>query len=390
MPEYIIKVASKDQVKKRVFTADSEVTARRKAKRDGRILSVKKKSAIGALFEIRMRPEERVLFLQRLAMMMESRVAMTTALQVMRGAFTGGVKRVSDQLYSMVEQGMDFAEAIGHMRKDIPETTSALITSGIQGGNLAQALQNAADFELEMAEIKRGSSKGLFGAIFTFLASLGMILGTSMFVGPAVMESDLITQAGDSVDVDWVFQIANIISVAMVGIVAFVVALIGLRFVIKPVASAFADRVILKIPVYRDLVLSKNNYTVFHGLAMLIDAGVRMEQALFLSGKTAPKGEVKEDLWRAHRAVRSGQPWAQAMKSLHPTDIAALSTSQDRVQIARAIHAVAAQSRKIYSQRISEVVPGLQLLSALFMTIAGGLIFGMVIIPMLQMTQGLM
>jgi general secretion pathway protein F len=78
------------------------------------------------------------------------------------------------------------------------------------------------------------------------------------------------------------------------------------------------------------------------------------------------------------------------MRHLHPTDRAALSTSQDREQVSDSIDAVANQYKESYSSRVQQVVPALKMISALFMTIGGALIFGMIILPMLQMTKGIL
>lgn len=390
MPDFIVSVLHKGKTQKISLVADNAIEARKMAKRHGRVLTVKKSSALTGLFSRSMNAAERIVFLQRLATMVGSRVAMGEALNIMKSAFTGPVRRVSDELYRKVESGADFGDALSSMRRDFPETTAALIRSGIRGGNLERALRNAADFELEMDHIKRDSSKGLWGAIGSFLLAAAMIIGTAWFVGPYVMESDLIQAAGDSVEVEWVFMVAHVTAGLMGVITAGFVGLLLLAYVVKPVIPRIADKAILRIPIFRDLVLARNHYTVFYGLGLLIHSGVRMEDALNLAAESAPPGEVAADLRRAHGAVRAGKPWATSMHNLHPTDIAALSTSQDKEQIAKALDAVAKQHRDTYTQRIQEVVPGLQLLAAFFMSLGGALLFGMIILPMLQMTQGLL
>lgn len=389
MPEYKANIIVKGNLRQTVIIADDEVTARRQAKRQGRVVRLKKRNPLLQFFEPRMRPDERIVFLQRLGMMIRSRLGMSDALKVMRSAFSGSVRRVADELLRRVEQGADFGEAVFKMSKDFPNTTAALINSGIQGGNLPQALDNAASFELEMDEIRRSSSRGMAGALFTFFTAAALTIGTAFFVGPWMLDSQLMQQAGDAIDIDWAYYTAYVLASLMIVMVVGVGGLLSLTYLVKPVAPGFSDRIVLKIPIYRDLVLAKNNYTVLHGLGLLIESGVRMEDALRLAAESAPRGEVRADLERAYRAIRTGSPWASVMNTLHPTDIAALSTAQNKEQIANAFQAVAGQFRKTYVQRVQDVVPGMQLLSALFMSIAGGLLFALIILPMLQLTQAL-
>jgi len=115
---------------------------------------------------------------------------------------------------------------------------------------------------------------------------------------------------------------------------------------------------------------------------------VPMEAALKLSYEGAPKGAMQEDLKRAHTNVKVGKPWAQAMSTLHPTDKAALMSSQDRAQIAKSLNNVAIQYRSLYAQRIAILSPLLQGVSMIFLIASGAVLFGLTVMPILQMSSG--
>lgn len=390
MAEFLAKIKHGHKLQEISVLAENHAEAMVMAKRHGRVITLKRTARFANLFARGMNSAERIIFLRRLSTMVRSRVGMGESLKIMRTAFKGPVARVADELLKQVESGADFGDALMNMRKDFPKTTAALIRAGIRSGDLHSALDDAAKFESEMDRIRRDSSRGIWSAVGSFLIAALTIIGTSFFLGPYVMESDLIRAAGDSVDVSWVFKLADIVAYFMLFVTLAFVGLLALGYVIKPIFPLFADRVILRIPVYRDLVLAQNHYTVFYGMGLLVKSGVRMEDTLRLSQETAPAGEVAEDLRRALQAVRHGQAWPMSMKHLHPTDRAALGTSQDRVQVGDSLDAVALQHKEAYAQRVQQVVPVLQMMSALFMTIGGGLIFGMVILPMLQMTKGIL
>lgn len=390
MAEYVAKYRKGAKLEQINLIADSVEDARKQASRQGRVMSVKKTSSLSSLFSRGMSSAERIIFLRRLATMVRSRMGMGDSLKIMKEAFKGPIARVSDELYKKVESGSDFGDALMTMRKDFPETIAALIRSGVRGGNIYAALEDAAKFENEMDQIKRDSSRGIGSAAASFLLAAAIIIGSSFFLAPYVMESDLIKAAGSAVDVDWVFLTADVVAYIMLVVTIGFILLLLLAYVVKPIAPAFADRLILRIPVYRDLILSQGHYTVFYGMGLLIRAGVRMEDTLRLAKESAPPGEVCEDMGRALQAVRHGKSWPKAMRHLHPTDRAALSTSQDREQVSDAIDAVAHQYKEAYSQRVQQVVPVLKMISALFMSIGGALIFGMIILPMLQMTKGVL
>lgn len=148
----------------------------------------------------------------------------------------------------------------------------------------------------------------------------------------------------------------------------------------------------MRIPFYRDLVLAKQNYIVFFGLGILLGAGLRLEECLRLSRDNSPRGELKDDLERARKTIVGGgvNPWPYVMTTLHPTDKAALATAQDRTQIATTISELAIQYRNLYHHRISVFVPVAQILAAIFLSLAGVVLFGVAIVPLLQMTSGIL
>lgn len=390
MPNYIAKIKVGAKLESIPIIAESEIAARELGARHGKVMSVRKASALSNTMNRGMNTSERIVFLRRLSTMVRSRVGLGESLKIMQNAFNGPVGRAANELIRSIEAGASFGDAVVSMPKDFPQTTAALIRAGIKAGDIYAALEDAAQYEMEMETIRRESGKGLLSAVGSFLIAAVIILGTSTFVGPYVMESQLIKAAGDSVNVDWVFSAATVISYIMIAITAVFVCLMFLTFVIKPLFPTQADKIILRIPVYRDLILAQNNYTVFYGMALLARSGVRMEDVLSLSRESAPPGEAAEDLGRALTAVRSGLPWATAMRNLHPTDKASLSTAQDREQVGVSLSAVSRQYKDSYTRRVQQVIPILQMVSALFMSIGGALIFGMVIMPMLQMTSGLM
>ena len=114
-----------------------------------------------------------------------------------------------------------------------------------------------------------------------------------------------------------------------------------------------------------------------------------MEEALRLSAEGAPRGALKNDLIKASAAVKNGKPWPKMMDTLHPTDKAALMSAPDREQIANSLDVLSTTYRELYGQRIASFVPIVNLLAALFLSIAGGLLFGQSILPMLMASQNM-
>ena len=392
MPLYEGKVKTRaNRVKAVEVQARNRDEAMQHIGRIGRVVTFKRKLS----FSVRggLTPADRQMFFTRLSAMLSSRVGTSDALLLMRDTFSGKIQEVSARLLNFVESGDDLSAAFERVgTPDFPQATIALIKAGSRSGETWRAIKDAAEFEYQLHNVRKGASKGLWTGIGSFIGAGILTVVSTLYIGPKIMESDLIKASNKdgSVNIEWINTIATGMGALMavllvIGLLFWLLASVGRQ--IMPVQ---ADKLILRIPFYKDLVLSRNNFIVLYGLALLIKSGVRTEEALRLSADSAPKGALKSDLTAAMTAVKTGRQWPKVMQTLHPTDKAALMSATDREQVASTLDTLATQYRELYAQRLGSFVPIVNLLAALFMSIAGGLLFGQSILPMLMASQGLM
>jgi general secretion pathway protein F len=365
--------------------------ARSAASRHGRVLSVR--VIRSPLFASKLSLADRAIFLQRLASMIASRVGMSDALRIIRDSFSGTIHEVSTVLVQAFENGNskslpDAMEAAGP--RYFPETTVALVRTGSQGGNIAHALREAVRFEVEMSNVRKESRRGLWSAAIGFVIGVITLFGSTLYVGPMMMDFELFQMAKESVDIDWVMEMSSWLNWTVGLVLAVVLSSFALLSIVRPAIPSFVDRVVMRIPFYRDLVLSRQNYMTFFGFSILLGSGVRLEECMRLTRDSAPRGELRDDLERARKAIVDGRPWPLQMRMLHPTDRAALSMAEDRQQIATTVGELAHQYRDLYRQRLAVFVPIVQVLAAVFLSLAGVVLFGVAILPLLQISAGLL
>ena len=359
-------------------------TASSIARRKGQLIDVKKGTTI-SFFKIGLLAEERQMLLQRLASMLASKLGTTEALDVIRTSFGGNIKKVSNEMIKHMENGSDLVDAIEKIGpKHFPLTTLTLIKAGAKGGETWKALRDAAEFEVEMERVRKGSGQGLGGGIVGFLLAAIVTFGAKFYVAPKVLESQFFKMQKDKVDLTFIHQMSDIVGWSMVLWFSMFTFLFLLGTVGRLVIPTAADSLILKIPFYKDLVLSKGNYIVLYGLSVMINSGVSMEESLQLAAKDSRKGSLKDDLIRASDAIKKGKPWAQAMRTFHATDRAALSVSVDKEQISSTLSALSYQYREDYKRVIGSFGPSMQLIAALYLVLSAGILFGYTMLPMLQ------
>lgn len=391
MRSYRATVKTQAGIERVLITASSIEVARREAGRLGWLVDLKQTRK--PLFENRMSLADRTVFLQRLASMLGSRVSMSEALKVIHDSFSGQVRKVSSLLRQRIESGENLADAMKAAGdKYFPEAIVAIVRTGLHGGDISHALREAARFELEMESVRKESSQGLWSACLGFVTGAAVLFASTLYVGPMMMELEVFKAGKSAVDIGWVMQLSSALN-WFVGTILVLLFIFGLLVaILKPLIPSKIDVLVSKIPFYRDLLLAKRNYIVFFGLGVLLAAGLRLEECLRLARDNAPRGRLRDDLERARKAIVSGssKPWPYAMRTLHPTDQAALATAQNRTQVAMTIADLALQYRNLYRQRISFFVPLAQVLAAIFLSLAGIVLFGVAIIPMLQITGGIL
>lgn len=370
----------------RVLEAESIESARTISRKFGKVIKIEKKG--GFNFDPPLELPDRQIILLRLAGMAASKVSISEALSLMEENYSGTIRRICGRLLKLVETGDDLAvsmEKIGSPH--FPASVIALVKAGSQTGNTAVALRNAAKFEAEMEQIKRGGMTEFLTGIVGFLAAILTTFGTTRYMAPMMNESDLMKIAADNAKVP-VFEILGTISEIVIGISGILFfALVLLASIGRMVVPLSADKLILKIPLYKDLILSRNNYTILYSLALLIGSGVQVNDALRISAENAPAGVMKSDLVAAHLAAKNGSSWPKAMVSLHPTDRASLGLVLDRKGTADALEALSDQYKSLYASRIATLAPMLKTIAALYLMMGGAVLFGLTIMPILKMAS---
>ena len=383
MARFEVRVMGRRGPKTVQIEALTSKDAERIAAKQGRVTHVKRQ--FGFDFKPGMSGSERFTFMMRMSTMITSKVGAAEGLRLMATSFSGNIRRASQSMLERIEAGMDIPGAMEQDRRNFPTTTSALVRAGTASGDTGKALRDAADFEYKMANAHKGSMKQVYQAIGSFLTAGVMMIGTTEYFGPMVMDNPMFKNA-KGVDVEWARTVGDVCTITMIVLMVVFGIFAWFGTVGRQVIPDIADKIILKIPYYKDLILSRNNHVTLYKLGLLIKSGVRIEEALNLTQQSSPRGALKNDLQRALTSVRNGQPWAIAMSTLHDTDKAALSTSTDRRDIANTLDVLATQYSDLYIQRISTFAPLLSMIAALFMSLAGGILFLQTIMPMLQLS----
>src|SRR3546814_6512605 len=108
----------------------------------------------------------------------------------------------------------------------------------------------------------------------------------------------------------------------------------------------------MKLPYLKDLVFTRDNVLSLYRFSLMVKAGVSLEEALDTTYTDTRKGALKDDLSRALTNVKTGKPWADGFRTVHPTNKAALSMATDKERLGEILEEVADENKSIYIRRL--------------------------------------
>ena len=352
----------------------------------GRVISVRRERG-GFLFSAAINRSERAIRMIRLAAMIVSKVGVAEALRRLGDTFRGRVRRVTDALADAIEIGDDLPGALERLPHAFPGPVVALVRAGCVAGNTPKALRDAAAFEQEVSEIERHFSFGLLTAMLNFLLAAVIMAGTSFYLTPLILSTELFRSAGKTVDVSGMMALSNVATALVLLLSALLALAIGLATVGRRLAPETCDRLISRIPVYRPIAQGRDTYIALYKMALLIRSGVAIDATLGLVAESVSPGAMRRDLSAARAEVKAGRPWPQALRLLPAADRASLIAAEDRVEISRTLNALALQYKDLYTHGLGVIVPVLKSVSVVFIGIAGVVLFGLTVMPMFELTN---
>lgn len=366
-------------------SAQSITDAKEKASSMGRVLSAK--VAKGQLISQGLKATERVFLLRRIASLTKSRNSLANTLDTIADTFPGKIADISKSLSAKMQDGANVIDALKTMPEHFPPATVSLIKSEIHANGISSAFRNAAQFEEEMLKIGKDASSGFSGAMVQVIVGILTILGTVYWMAPWLLDSPMFSMAERTPIVDMMFLVGDIHGVIIGAMTAIAFVILLMTQVFRPLIPDMSDRITVKIPVFRDIVLSKKYYVVFYSLSLLVKAGINIKESLEVAHESAPRGAIKQDIQAAIRALEEGRVWVDDMVNLSKTDRACIRTAESRDDIAESFMDIADSHKDIYVYRIRQVIPVLYL-TGVYMSVVGMvLMMGLTIIPTFQLSS---
>lgn len=255
-----------------------------------------------------------------------------------------------------------------------------LIRSGEAGGNLVEVLQKLARYLGQSARL-RGQVLGAFiYPIFLVLAGTAAIFLLMSFVIPRFQE--LFTSFGQALPWPTKVLIATSAFLAQwwwAVLLGTGLAAVGAYALLRrPGVRAAADRQLLRVPLIGDVVMKVEVARIAHTFAALLHSGVRVLEALQITGETARNLAIRRSFGPIIEGVSAGEPLAtmvQRARIYPPIMINLIATGEETGELPEMLQELAA----IYDEEAERAVTGaVKLLEPVLIIVLGSVIAGIV------------
>jgi type IV pilus assembly protein PilC len=359
----------------------SEAAVNATLRRQGIIVQKVKKQKHGGGGKVR--DKDIALFTRQLATMMKAGVPLLQCFDIVsKGASNPAVSRLLLEIKTEVETGSSLAQAFRKYPLYFDALFCNLVQAGEQAGILETLLDRLANYKEKILAIKSKIKAALFYPIAIIVVAFIITAVIMIFVIPAFKE--VFTNFGADLPAptlfvmavsDWFVSYWYIIFPVIIG------SVIGFLEAWKrslPV-QIFMDRLMLKLPVFGDLVLKSTIARWTRTMATMFAAGVPLVEALDSVGGASGNYIYLMATKRIQQEVSTGTSLTLAMQNsgVFPNMVLQMCSIGEETG---ALDAMLGKVADFYEAEVDDAVEALSsLMEPMIMVVLGTLIGGMVI-----------
>ncbi|MBU2052373.1 type II secretion system F family protein [Patescibacteria group bacterium] len=263
----------------------------------------------------RVKQRDVVHFTRQLATMIKAGLPLTTALSILKYQSNLAMSKVIDEVLREVEGGGSFSKALSKYNNVFDQVYLSLVQSGEAAGVLDKVLLRLADNLEKQAEFRAKTKNALVYPAIITVAMIIVAIVMTVFVIPKL------TTLYEEFDAELPAMTRILIGISNFMVKSWYLWL-GLGTVggyalsqwrRQPTGKMFFDKFSLKVPVFGQLKTKIILTEITRTLALLIESGVSIIEALEITARTADNILFTGSIQRAAKEVEKGIPLAVAI-----------------------------------------------------------------------------
>jgi len=322
MPNFRYKIVTKDQqIKEGAISSPFGFSARKNLTRDGSsvLLLSKEKSPIlqvDAPFLSGFPLGEKIYFFRNLAMMVDSGISIVEALEIISEQVkTKKVKKAILKISDDVRNGQKLSDAMRKFPKYFPEHIVENVNMGITAGRLNETLDRISnDFEKD-DELRKKVTGAIAYPLIIVVVMIAVLIIFIFYVLPGIAEMFFSLEVATPLPTRILLGIGSflktkplVIPGIFFGFLLFIS--IGLKF---KKTKYFLHKILLRLPIFGDLIKNYNLVLFFRSLESLSRSGVPIVSTVEIAAKTTNNEVYKRALDRVKPLLLQGISLSDAL-----------------------------------------------------------------------------
>jgi len=362
-------------------------------KQEYTIISLKEAiEAQSSLFSSKIKTRDLIVFSQQLATLIESGIPIVRGIQLLQEQvqskhFCG----ILNDILSDVQQGRFFSEAILKHKKEFPDIYGRLIEVGERAGNLELVLRRLSSYMESEEALKRKIRKALAYPSFVLVLAIGVVFLMSAVALPPLMSMFSTFGADLPTPTKILLAITNFMSAYKVHVGVGLLATVAALFITAktPAGKAFFDRLILKIPIIRNIIIQGAVARLCQSMATLLQAGIAIPEILDMTIRSQTNTVLAAGLRTVHSELLQGQGLADPLSRQKP--FPSMLTQMVRVgEETGALDSNLETLGRFYEEEVDRSVSALTGVLEPAMTIGIGVMVGFIAAAVVMPMYGLM
>ena len=261
-----------------------------------------------------------LVFFRQMSVMLKSGVALSQALELLaenmtNKKFGSNILEVSKKLGS----GEELSSSLGAFPRIFSPIMIGLIEAGEAGGILSQVLERLAALIEARSKIKGQITGALIYPIAILVLAVSVSLGLLIFIVPKfeTMFADMGAELPGITN--FMLTLSRIVTTWSFAIIAPLTLFIGFYFFnisyATPAGRKFFDNLILKIPLFGDLILKSEIASLSDTLSTLINSGISIVEAIERCINASNNEIIRLSLRRSISLITQGQELSTSLET---------------------------------------------------------------------------
>ncbi len=266
------------------------------------------------LFET-VKPIDRVLLVRNLAAAIKAGLNIIEALDVLiSDAAKNIIKKILNQAKFNLQNGQALSATFAYYKKYFPPVFVGLIRAGEASGRLESTLDELGQHLSKEYNLTRKVKSALAYPVVLLTASVAVVIMLLTFVIPRLAKSFKMSKTELPFITKALIAISNVLTYSYILDIAVIAALIWFFAYFRTTAMGRRVflKILLKIPVARDLVKKVALVRLTRTLGSLISSGTTIIEALGFSADAVGNETYKKVILSSSEQVRSGIPLSKA------------------------------------------------------------------------------